>query len=70
MHVTNLCTSEGGMLPCFFLKSRVMLHLPKQCLYLDSNIIFECRHYFTFKNFSFTWGKIDEHVTTILCLGF
>ena len=44
----------------FFLKNRVMLHLAMQCLYLDSNIIFEFRHYFTFKKFCFTWGKIDE----------
>ena len=66
MYFTTFCMSEGGMLPFFFLKNRVMLHLAMQCLYLDSNMIFECRHYFTFKKFCFTWGKIDEHVTTIL----
>ena len=47
-----------------------MLQLAIQWLYLDSNIIFECRSYFTFKTFYSTLRKIDEHFTTILCQRF
>ena len=54
----------------FLLKNRVMLHSVIQLLYLDLNIIFECRHYFTFKKFFFSSGKIDGLVTTILCQPF
>ena len=48
-----------------FWSEKKKFHWAMQCFYLDSNIILEYRHYFTFKKFCFAWGKIDEHVTNI-----